>query len=325
MKKIPLVSIVIPTLNEKKNIRRCLKSIVKQNYPKKKFEIIIVDNYSTDGTLDIAKKFPVKILMNRIKHAEVSKMIGFRKARGEYTIYLDADVELVGRSWIQKMLKPLLEDEEIVGSFTRKYAKKTDPPLERYYAFDPLQRDTIYQLFSPSLDSVLKEEKDGYCLLEYREGKIPPAGRCLYRKKKLLEAVKNYDMFLELDFLVLLTKKGLNKFAYVPSAGLYHHHAPNLRTLLRKRKYNVQNVYLKTFEKKLYVWFDLKKKYDLVKIMLWIIYANSFIPSLIVGIYKSFRHKDWAGLYEPFVNLLVTDTILSAFLLNRKTQLLLKR
>ena len=69
MKKIPLVSIVIPTLNEKKNIRRCLKSIVKQNYPKKKFEIIIVDNNSSDGTAGEIKNFlRSRISLRETKH-----------------------------------------------------------------------------------------------------------------------------------------------------------------------------------------------------------------------------------------------------------------
>ena len=39
-------------------------------------------------------------------------------------------------------------------------------------------------------------------------------------------------------------------------------------------------------------------------------------PSLITGIYKSFKYRDWAGLYEPIVNLLVTDLLVISLLFN---------
>jgi glycosyltransferase involved in cell wall biosynthesis len=324
MKNLPTISVVIPTYNEDKNIKRCLESIYQQKYPKEKLEVIIVDDKSTDKTLHIAKKYPVKIIISGKRHGEISKMIGFRRATGKYAIYLDADVELKGKNWFKKMIKPLEEDNEIVGAFTRKYARKSDPALERYYALDPLQRDSIYKLFSPEIEETIEEKKDGYYLLKYVEGNIPPSGRCLYKRKRLLNIVKDYGMFLELDFLVLLSRNGLRKFAYVPSAGLYHHHAPNLKELIRKRRYNVQKVYLKTINKKLYKWFHLKNPVDLAKIILWVIYANLILPSLIVGIYKTIKHKDWAGMYEPLVNFLVTDVILFSFVQNSGYKKLLR-
>src|SRR3989344_7521819 len=312
--RTPKISFIIPTYNEEKNVKKWLDSIFKQHSPHIKIEVVLVDNYSKDDTLKIAKNYPIKILMNKIKHGEVSKMIGFRASTGKYAIYLDADVELIGKKWIQKMIKPLEEDENIIGTFTRKYSRKSDPALERFYSFDPLQRDSIYQLFSPSIDSTIQSKKKGYYLLKYEQHRIPPAGRCLYRRESLLYLTKAYDMFLELDFLVLLTRKGYKYFGYVPSAGLYHHHSPDLKTLLRKRRYNVQNVYLKTFNQKKYKWFDLSNTRDISKIILWTLYANLVFPSIIVGAYKSLKFKDWAGLYEPIVNLLVTDTIILSFI-----------
>jgi len=53
----PLVSVIIPTLNEEKNIGRCLESIGKQTYPKERIEVIVVDNNSMDKTRKIVKKF----------------------------------------------------------------------------------------------------------------------------------------------------------------------------------------------------------------------------------------------------------------------------
>lgn len=53
----PLVSVVITTKNEEKNIENCLESISQQIYPRDEIEIIVVDNNSTDRTKEIVQSF----------------------------------------------------------------------------------------------------------------------------------------------------------------------------------------------------------------------------------------------------------------------------
>ena len=72
--KYPTISIVIPTYNEEINIERCLSSIIRQNYPSQKIELIVVDDDSTDNTINIAKKFGAKILHNGKKNIEIGKI-----------------------------------------------------------------------------------------------------------------------------------------------------------------------------------------------------------------------------------------------------------
>ena len=100
----PLVSIVITTKNEEKNISNCLKSIRDQTY--KNIEIIIVDNNSIDKTKEIVNKEIEKTnltnLMNFITlklyshgpERSAQRNFGVNKARGEYILYLDADMIL---------------------------------------------------------------------------------------------------------------------------------------------------------------------------------------------------------------------------------------
>ncbi len=324
-KVLPKISIVVPTFNEEKNIGICLRSIYQQNYPRNKLEVFVIDDYSTDETVRIARKFPVKIMYSGKHHGEVSKMIGFKKSTGKYFMYFDADVEIGGRDFFQKMILPLEFDTSIVASFTNEGARSSDPALERFLSFDTLQRDSLYQFFSSSVESTIIEKQKGYFVCNYLLNKIPPSGRCLYRRLSLLNLVKKYDIFLELDFLIILVMNKYSRFAYIPSAHLYHHHAPSLKVLIRKRMYNVKNVYLRTRSKKLYTWFDLTKRRDQIKLLSWILYVHLILPSVLVGMYKSLKHRDGAGLYEPIVNVLVTDAILFAFLTNRSTIKLFKR
>ena len=56
-----ILSVIITTKNEEKNIANCLKSIKAQNYPHDKIEIIVVDNNSKDRTKEIAARFTDKV------------------------------------------------------------------------------------------------------------------------------------------------------------------------------------------------------------------------------------------------------------------------
>lgn len=86
------VSIIIPAYNERKVIRRLLESIKKQTV--REVETIVVDDSSTDDTANRAKGY-TNLVFTR-KHAErsVQRNYGAAKAKGEYLLFLDADMEL---------------------------------------------------------------------------------------------------------------------------------------------------------------------------------------------------------------------------------------
>ncbi len=92
----PLVSVIIPTRNSIRTIKLSLKSIKNQTYSRK--EIIIVDQQSTDGTLDIAKKYADRILTSKgdkfYSAPPVSRNLGAQYARGKYLLHMDSDMEL---------------------------------------------------------------------------------------------------------------------------------------------------------------------------------------------------------------------------------------
>ena len=89
----PLVSIIIATKNEEGNIENCLKSILCQTYPRDKIEIIVVDNNSADNTKKISQKYADKIF-NKGPERSAQRNFGAKQAKGEYYLYLDADMIL---------------------------------------------------------------------------------------------------------------------------------------------------------------------------------------------------------------------------------------
>lgn len=114
----PLVSVVIPTRNRSQFLPRALNSILNQKYSN--FEIIIVDDNSTDDTKKIVEVFSSKfkhfiyLQNNQAKGAAYSRYIGIKKATGKYIAFLDDDDE-----WLQdkivKQVKKLEENPEIGG------------------------------------------------------------------------------------------------------------------------------------------------------------------------------------------------------------------
>lgn len=107
----PLVSIIITTKNEEKNIINCLKSIKAQTYPQDKLEIIVVDNNSIDKTKEIAQKYTNKIY-NQGSERSAQRNYGAKKAQGSWLLFLDADM-ILSPTAISKSLKKAQEENLI--------------------------------------------------------------------------------------------------------------------------------------------------------------------------------------------------------------------
>lgn len=94
--KYPSISIIISTRNSEKIINSSLASIAKQNYPRTKYEVIVVDNNSTDQTCKVAKKIDARVFQVQGIPPQVCKQrnLGVQKAKFEYVYILDHDMEL---------------------------------------------------------------------------------------------------------------------------------------------------------------------------------------------------------------------------------------
>jgi glycosyltransferase involved in cell wall biosynthesis len=83
-----LVSVIIPTRNSGATLERCLHSIMGQTYTR--LEVIVIDNKSTDETLEVAKRFGVKLIQAGGERSEQTN-IGAKSAQGEYLYRTDGD------------------------------------------------------------------------------------------------------------------------------------------------------------------------------------------------------------------------------------------
>jgi glycosyltransferase involved in cell wall biosynthesis len=86
-----MISVIIPTLNEGEHIAYCLNSLNGQNLDRDKFEIIVVDGNSQDGTLQIAEKYADKVIIQEHRGIGGARKDGVLAASGDLLVWTDAD------------------------------------------------------------------------------------------------------------------------------------------------------------------------------------------------------------------------------------------
>lgn len=88
---LPLVSVIVPCFNSAGSLKLCLDSVKAQTYPH--IEMVVIDKYSADNTVAIARSYGVEPLMTR-RLRSVARNLAAAAARGEYLVFLDSDIEL---------------------------------------------------------------------------------------------------------------------------------------------------------------------------------------------------------------------------------------
>lgn len=119
-----MISIIIPVYNEEKTIDNCLLSLSQQSY--KDIEIIVVDDGSTDKSIQVLSEFPIssaswrmKFQIIRQKHSgpAIARNTGAKKASGNILIFVDTDMTF-DKNFIKNLISPILHGEA-KGTFTK--------------------------------------------------------------------------------------------------------------------------------------------------------------------------------------------------------------
>lgn len=112
--KPPLVSVVIPARNEGREIELCLRSLEGQSF--QDFEVIVVDNGSTDETEAIARRYGCRVIHEARPGVSFARQRGFEEARGELVVSTDADTTLPP-GWLELIVRSFEESPDQVGVY----------------------------------------------------------------------------------------------------------------------------------------------------------------------------------------------------------------
>lgn len=251
-----LISLIIPVYNVEKHIERCLRSIQEQSYTN--FEVILVDDCSTDHSYTICQKFVSKdkrfriIQMPRNSGAGDARRKGVQMAQGDFIGFVDSD-DWLGHNFILFLLQLQQETHADIVSCQALHCKQDGDifvnfPINLKQTYSPRealilleQENILYPVLWDKLykrEIVLSEKiqtrscEDGYALVDYieRAQKIAFTGLPLYHYNKsensLSGSVSRVEHFKFYCHLALLLQ---NKYGYNSSriirTGLNHLHA----------------------------------------------------------------------------------------------------
>lgn len=159
----PICSVIISAKNEAERIEACFDSLARQR-TKFPFEVILVDNGSSDGTFTLATKLAREaknfhVFRERQPGSASARNLGARRARGDILLFTDADCRFA-KTWVQEMAAPLLRHREeyplaaVGGRTVSEFAKPDRPNLvERYldqlFAYWERERLSAFPAFLP--------------------------------------------------------------------------------------------------------------------------------------------------------------------------------
>ncbi|EHP71242.1 glycosyl transferase [Metallosphaera yellowstonensis MK1] len=130
--ELPLVTVVIPTLNSGKTIKKTLESLNVLEY--KNMEIVVVDGKSTDDTITIIKQYygeRIRIVTEGKRGRGRAYNRGLLESRGKYVAFLDSDATIATPTWIFKAIKIMEEDERVAVVFTKVLAPKESTFMQK--------------------------------------------------------------------------------------------------------------------------------------------------------------------------------------------------
>ncbi|MEL6925382.1 MAG: glycosyltransferase family A protein, partial [Bacteroidota bacterium] len=113
MAALPFVSVVIPNYNNAKRLGECLRALRAQQYPADRFEIIVVDNDSTDNAVAVAQQHRATVLhQHQLKSPYPSRNMGIKAAKGSLIAQLDSTL-VPEPQWLAEAVRVLQSDDQI--------------------------------------------------------------------------------------------------------------------------------------------------------------------------------------------------------------------
>ncbi|MBD3244420.1 MAG: glycosyltransferase [Candidatus Moranbacteria bacterium] len=275
-----LVSIIIPFKDEVEILKSCINSIKKKtDYPN--YEIILINNNSQEKqTFDYLKKIKDKSkikIINYNKKFNYSKINNFasQKAKGEYLLFLNNDMEVINKKWLTNMVEHIQRKQ--VGAVGAKLL----------YPNNTIQHAGVIIGIggvAGHAHKTLKKDQYGYfcraCLIQNFSA---CTAACLMVKKDVFEQVKGFEeklrvAFNDVDLCLKIRKKGY-LIVYTPYAKLYHYESlsrgndamskdKKRRKEMQKEIEFMQKKWKKTLKKDPYYNPNLSNKYENFRIKL---------------------------------------------------------
>ena len=299
----PLVSFVTPMKEKDFRVMKLIKSIRAQNYPQDKVEIIITDGGSNPKVIEACKKEGAKIFHNLKGFAEgagMGKDQGIWHSNGEYIVIAESDIELIGREWINNMLRPFTDNPEVFGVMPKLFVNPQDNKTNKYLSYVGVDPFAAYRSIEGQLEfdkKLSKVKRKPYTVLKLDKTKPYCMGSNGFMfKKEYIKKVGDYAQ--DVEFIARLAKNGYTKFAVAQNAKVWHKNVKGLKDFIRKRiKWTRDYTTYYSTQKKDFNWISNKRQF-----IFYVAKNITFIYNIPISIKKYSEYKDSAWiLHAPLM------------------------
>lgn len=232
----PRVSFILPTLNAEALLDNCLASIVRQTYPRARYEIILADAHSTDRTREIAKKHGATVLNDDGRNMEEGKRLALRHATGEYIVFVDTDNEITHPDYVELAVEALAANPQALG-------------VEAYYLPSPQMSsfcaylthllhisDPIAWLMSTKPKLVARDGDIERWTLSGDSLSYPLGANGFVFRRADLESVKAGEHFQDTHAALHLMRAGKREWLRIRGRGVHHYYIQSLFGFVQKRR-----------------------------------------------------------------------------------------
>jgi len=225
------ISVVVAVKNEARYIKKCIDAVLEQDYPKERYEIIVVDGMSSDGTWKILKEQKkihpsIKIFQNPKENAAAGRNIGIKNSKGDYIAFIDSDA-IAEKNWLKK-IKEVFATTDAIGVGGPDVLPPDSIPKSK--AIGTIMSSPLASGggFNPSVQHIMSSHES------YVEH-IPTCNLCV--KKDIFEKIGYFDEEFvkgqDLEFNTRLIMAGYKLF-HSPKIKVFHYRKMHIHSFSRQ-------------------------------------------------------------------------------------------
>jgi succinoglycan biosynthesis protein ExoA len=225
--KWPFVSVIVPVRNEAAFIRRTLEQLLAQEYDPRRFEILVADGRSDDGTREIVRAMQqhhanLRLLDNKRRLSSAGRNAGIRAGRGEIIVVVDGHCEVDNPDYLR----------ELAYVFDRSGAECVGRPQP----LDVTTATTLQKAIAAARSSWLGHHPDSH-IYSVAEGYVRPQSVAVAYRRSIFGAVgmfdESFDACEDVEFNHRLDKAGFRCY-FTPKVGVRYIPRSSLRGLFRQ-------------------------------------------------------------------------------------------
>lgn len=288
MRSLPLVSIVFPNYNGGSEPLECLKSIKNLSYPKDKIEVIVIDNNSTDGSLQ-----NIKYTDQKIKIIENKENVGFAKAinqgikqsNGEY-IFIGNDDIVFDKDSLKILVEYLINHPKVAIAGGKIFSKNNPTEVVSCGYMMNKWTGNIYPSPNPN---VIKEP-------DWIQGCAMLVRKSVFDQIGIFDDNFSFIYFEDFDFCLRAKKAGY-KISYLPTAYFWHGQSKTMD---------------KDLQRKYYQWYKNKLRFTIKNLPIFNILSVLLIQFVLITPFRALALRDrrfipfLKGLFWNIIHLLQT-------------------